>query len=269
MSEVPEISARRTVGLRDIPRVLLAPRQVFARVEDVPAWRWPLLILLTVVTLIGYATVQTGLIDREIDRQVQTQMAEIDRIQRDVVERSTLRELYDQQHKQGEFLKLLTRMRVIVAEPVQALATALLVAAGLYGVTALTGRKTEWHTLLTICVLAGFVDALRLLAMLALRLYTRTLDVDTSPALLLRLLPPGTGGNARALALAAGLLTGLDPFRMWYWAIVIVGLAASAQLPGWRAWLTCGLCWLMAAGGRGGMAVLMLLGVPESGAPPG
>jgi hypothetical protein len=46
---------------------LLTPRQVFARIEDVPAWRWSLLILLTTVTLIGYATVETGLIDRAID----------------------------------------------------------------------------------------------------------------------------------------------------------------------------------------------------------
>ena len=269
VSEVSESVARRTVGVQDILRVLLAPRQVFARVEDVPAWRWPLLILLTVVTLIGYATVQTGLIDREVDRQVQAQMAEIDRTQRDVVERSALRELYDQQHKAGEFMKLLTRMRAIVVEPVQALATVLLVAAGLYGLTALTGRKAEWHTLLTICVLAGFADALRLLVVLGLRLYTHVLDVDTSLALLLRLLPPATGRIPPTLALEAGLLTALDPFRMWYWAIVVIGLAASAQLPGWRAWVACGLCWLMAGGGRGGMDALVLLSMQNSGAPPG
>ena len=267
MSELPEIVVRRTVGLRDIPRVLVAPRQVFARVEDVRAWGWPLLILLTLVTLIGYATVETGLIDREVDRGVRARIAELDRTQRDVVERSALRDLYDNEIKQGEFEKLLKRMGVIVAEPLQALAVALLVAALLYGVTALTGRKAEWHTLLTICVFAGFIDALRLLVMLALQLYQHTLEVDTSLALLMRWVPAGVGGNATARAVTASLLTALDPFRVWYWAVVIVGLAASSQLPGWRAWLTCGLCWLAGAATRCGLAVATLPGVIGGGPP--
>ncbi len=250
-------SGRRTVGLRDIPLVLVTPRRVFARVEDVPAWGWPLLTLLVLVTVIGYAKVQTGLIDREVDRAVQDRIAELDRAQRDIVERSKLREQYEQVRKQGEFEKLLTRMRVIVAEPGSALATALLVAAVLYGATALTGRKPEWHTLLTICVLAGFIDALRLLVGLALMLQYRSLEVDTSLALLVRLLVPAEDVSPRTLAAASGLLTALDPFRIWYWLVAIVGLSVTSQLPGWRAWLTCGLCWLAAAGSRCGLELAM------------
>jgi hypothetical protein len=266
---MPEIVTRRTVGIRDIPRVLVAPRRVFARVEDVRAWAWPLLILLTMVTLIGYATVETGLIDREVDRAVRSSLAEIDRAQRDVVERSALRDLYDQAYKEGQFKKLLQRIGVIIAEPVQALTVALLVAAVLYGVTALTGRKAEWHTLLTICVLAGFIDALRLLVILILQLCYRTLDVDTSLALLLPWLPGGLSGNATQRAATMGLLSALDPFRVWYWVVVIVGLAASAQLPGWRAWLACGLCWLAAAGGRSALVALPTMMMGSGGATPG
>jgi len=252
--EVPHVVTRRTVGLRDIPRVWLAPRRVFARVEDVSAWGWPLIVLLTVVTLIGYATVETGLIDRVVDDKVAAALADIDRTRRDVVERSNLRELYDQEYKQGEFEKLLRRMGVVVAEPTRTLAGALLVAAVLYGVTALSGRKAEWHTLLTICVLAGFVDALRLLLVLGLRLSYRVLDVDTSAALLLRLQPPNAAVPEPGQVGLAGLLTAVDPFRMWYWALVFIGLTTTAQLSRWRAGLTCGLCWLVAAGVRGAMA---------------
>lgn len=261
-----EAASRRTVGLRDIPLVFLAPRRLLARVEDVTAWGWPFAVLLAVVTLIGYATIQTGLIDREVDRQVRQRMAEIDQQQRDVVQRSELRDLYDRELKTGEFEKLLTRMRVVGAQPATALATALLVAAVLYGVVALTGRKPEWHTLLTICVYAGFIDALRLLVTLALMLSYRTLEVDTSLALLLRLRPMSESSSPAATAMISGLLTALDPFRVWYWLVVGLGLSGAAQLPGWRAWVAGSICWLAGAGGRGALAVATLPGVMGSAA---
>ena len=262
MSDPLVVVARRTVGLRDIPLVLLAPGRLFARVEDVAAWGWPLVVLLTLVTLIGYATVQTGLIDREIDTEVAQQIAAIDGQQRDVVERSALREMYDKEHKAGEFTKLLTRIRVIVMEPVQALAAALLVATIFYGATALTGRKPEWHTLLTICVFVGFIDALRLLVTLALMLLYRTLEVDTSLAVVIGLLSPGQWSSPTVRAVLTGLLTAVDPFRIWYWLAAIVGLSATAQLPGWRAGLVGGLCWLGAAGTQCALALAPVLSAP-------
>ena len=252
-----DVATRRTVGVRDIPLILLSPRRLFARVEDVAAWGWPLAILLTFVTLIGYATVQTGLIDREVDRRVNRRIALIDATQRDVVERSALSELYAKQHKQGEFEKLLSRIQVIVAEPAKALAAALLTAALLYGVVALTGRKPEWHSLLTICVYAGFIDALRLLMTLILMLRYETLEVYTSLApLTVRLLNLETAETAR-VASVWGALTAVDPFRIWYWIIIVVGLSLTAQLRGWRAWLICTLCWLFGTATRVGMAVAL------------
>lgn len=234
---------------------MLAPRRLFARVEDVTAWGWPLLVLLATVTLIGYAMVQTGLIDREVDRQVAAAIARIDGTQRDVVERSALREMYAEEHKMGEFKKLLTRMQVVVAEPAKALASVLLIAAVLYGVVALTGRKPEWHTLLTICVFAAFIDALRLLVLLVLMLHHGTLDVHTSLAMLPRFMAGREGAEPVALAALSGLLTAVDPFRIWFWLAVIVGLKTTAQLSGWRAWATCVLCWLIPAGARCALSV--------------
>jgi len=255
LSKLRDAATRRTVGVRDIPLVLLAPRRLFARVEDVAAYGWPLVILLTAVTLIGYATVQTGLIDREIDRQVDESIARLESEQRDVVERSALREMYQDEYELGEFRKLLTRIQVIAAEPAKVLGVTLLVAAVLYGVVALTGRKPEWHTLLTICVFAAFIDVLRLLTIVVLMLRYETLEVDTSLALLARLMARENGAGAMSLAVASGSLSALDPFRIWFWLVVVIGLSATAQLPGWRAWVTCSLCWLVASGIRCGLAV--------------
>jgi hypothetical protein len=256
----------RSVGVRDIPVALLVPRRVFARVEDVAVWRWPLLVLLAAVTLIGYATVQTGLIDRQIDGRVRDRLAQIDREQHDVLELSALRDMYEEERKKGEFEKLLARIQVVVAEPVSALAWVLLIAAVLYGVVALTGRKPEWHTLLTVCVFAAFIDVLRLLMTLALRLRYGTLEVDTSLALLTRFLAKADGADPLAVAALSGLLSALDPFRVWFWLAVIVGLSATTQLRGWRVWLTCSLCWLTAAGARSALAVAAIGNVTSGGA---
>lgn len=254
MSASLAASSRRTIGLGDIPRVLIAPRRVFARVEDVAAYGWSLLILLALVTLIGYAKVETGLIDREVDRAVNERIAAIERMQHNVVERSARAELYKQHREMGEFMKLLTRMRVIVLEPATALATALLVSAVLYGVVALSGRKPEWHTLMTVCVLAGFVDAFRLLIGLVLMLLHGSLAVDTSLSPVAGFFAVEGGPSPTALAAMSGALTGLDPFRIWYWALIIIGVWTTAQLRGWRAWLVCVLGWLIGAGVRSALA---------------
>jgi hypothetical protein len=255
LAELLGVATRRTVGLRDIPLVLLSPRRLFARIEDVAAWGWPLLCLLTFVTLTGYATAQTGLIDRAVQRRVQQRIAQIDKIQRDVVERSALRELYERERKKGAFENLLTRIQVVLAEPAKALAAVLLVAAVLYGVVALTGRKPEWHTLLTICVYAGFIDALRLLIVLLLMLRYQTLEVYTSLAPLTRQLVDVDACSPAVAITVWGVLSALDPLRIWFWIVIIIGLSVTTQLRGWRAWLVCTVCWLIAAATRTGLVV--------------
>lgn len=266
LSETPHAATHRPVGVRDIPLVLVAPRRLFARAEDVAAYGWPLVVLLTAVTLIGYATVETGLIDREVERRVRGRIAQLEQQQLDVVERSALREMYAKEYKKGEFERLLTRIQVVVAEPVKVLAALLLIAALLYAVVALTGRKPEWHTLMTICVFAGFIETLRLLMRLVLMLRYETLEAETSLAPLIWITTSGESADPVVLSALSGLLSATDPFRIWFWLAVIVGLSVTAQLRGWRAWLTCGLCWLIGAGARCGLAVAAAQGAAGGGA---
>jgi hypothetical protein len=260
-----QATSSRSVGLRDILLVLWAPGRVFARTEDVPAYGWPLVVLLTSVTVIGYATVQTGLISREVDRQVRERIAVIESQQRDVVERSALREMYKKEYQKGEFEKLLARIQVVVAEPIKALASTLLIAAVLYGAVAMTGHKPEWQTLLTICVFAGFVWVLRSLLVLLLMLKFRTLEVDTSLALLARVFAGGEKADPVTVAALSGGLSAIDPFRAWYWLVVILGMSVTTQLRGWRAWGVCVLCWLATAGARAALAVALVLRAAGSG----
>lgn len=243
-----------------MPLVWVAPRRLFERVEDVPTYAWALLVLLLAVTGLGYASVQTGLIDREIDRGVAERIALIDQTQRDVVERSALREQYEQQRKQGEFEKTLARINAVVTGPLGMLAGTLAVAAVLYGLVALQGRKAEWHTLMNICVFAGFIELLRQVATLALMMRFRTLEIDTSLAPLAAAAVERFALSAQSAAALAGALTGADPFRVWYWSAVAIGLRVTSQVTGWRAAAICVTCWLFGAAARSGLAYAMHAG---------
>lgn len=253
---------RRTVTSVDVPWALFAPRTVFARVEDVPAYGWALVLLLVAMAGVGFATVETGLIDREVDRQVQAEIAKLEQTQADVVERSALSKMMADTRKGGEFLRLMARAQVVIARPLGTLATVLLIPAMLYGIVALTGRKPEWHALLTICVFASFVDVVAEAVRLGLMLNFRTLEVETSLAVVTRFMNSEAEGAAKKIAALSGLLSAIDPFRLWFWMVMIAGLKSTAQLRGWKVWATCVLFWLSAAGVR---AALQVATMPRPG----
>jgi len=251
----PSPRRRSTIGVWDVPVALVAPKRVFARVEDVGAYGWTLVWLLTAVTLLGFALIETGLVDREVDRDVQVRIAELEKTQADIVERSALSKLIEDAKQEGEFDRLMTRVAVIGANPLLTLATVLLIPAALYGFVALTGRKPEWHTLVTICVFASFADVLGELTRLVLMLRHQTLDVYTSLALLTQSGDFGSNLHGPAAVAVPAMLSSFDPFRVWFWLLMAVGLTTTSQVRGWKAWATCFGFWLIAAMVRTGVAV--------------
>ena len=72
-------AAPKSLGLRHALLVFAAPRAVFARVEDSGAYGWAMVLLLGLVTLAGVAKVQTGLIDRDVDFNTETKLAQLER----------------------------------------------------------------------------------------------------------------------------------------------------------------------------------------------
>ncbi len=250
-----------TLRVWDTPLVWLAPRRLFARVEDVATFGWPLAILLLCVTLVGHATVQTGLIERDVERSVAERIALIDQTQRDVLDRSALRTLYDEQRKQGEFEKTMARLMAIAAQPVGVLASTLLIAAVLFGAVAMSGRKPEWNTLLNLCVYAGFIELLRLAATLAMRIRFRTLEADTSLSPVGAWLANAWKLDPEPAAALIGALGSADPFRVWFWWVVWIGLCTTRQLPPFRGALVCVFCWLTGAA----TSVLLAMGTMGAG----
>jgi len=229
------------LGLRHAVQVLAAPRSVFERAEDTGAYGWALMALLVLVFLIGNAEVQTGLIDRGVDLRTEEGLAKLEKEQGHLLDRVELRDRMVGIRKTGEFHKMLSRVGVMVFSPVYFMASFLLISAGMYAVVALTGRKPEFHTLMSICVYAGCVEVVSLIVRLAMVLYYRTGDVDTSFAMLAE---PGT----------ATWLAAVDPFRIWFWVLVGLGLVVTRQLSRRMAVVTCLLLALVAGGARVGFS---------------
>ncbi|QDV90083.1 Yip1 domain protein [Phycisphaerae bacterium RAS2] len=226
LADVTGHEESRRPGLADAPVVFAAPASLFRRVEDTATYAWTLAVLLIFMTLVGYLRVQTGLVDRVVDLQTERELAVLESAQRDLVDRVALRDEMDSVRKNGEFMKLVGRLKAIVATPVSLLVSILFVSSMLFAAVALTGRKPEYHTLMNICVFAGFIDlageALQLLMMLAYR----TTQVGTS---LDMLLPPGK----------APYLAGIDPMAIWYWIVVFIGVTVTQQLSRRAALTAC------------------------------
>jgi len=224
-------------GVRHILLVITSPSALFRRIEDTGAYGWTLITLLTMVTLIGYAQVQTGLIDSVVDQKTEQQLAELEKTQLNLVDAAEFKERMEDIRKQGEFTKLMTRMGAVIASPAYMLASALLIASCLYAAVALTGRKPEYHTLLSICVYSAFVELVAYALRLAMMLGYRTIDVDTSLGM---------------LSASKGLLwlVAIDPFRIWFWVLVAIGATVTRQLSRRMAIVSCVLLCLVGMGLR-------------------
>ena len=229
------------LGVRHSILVYGSPRVLFSRVVDTGAYGWTLVTLLGMVTLIGYVEVQTGLIDRVVDEQTEQSLTQLEESQGHLIDRIELRDRMESIRKSGEFNKLLFRLGKIVFAPSYWLASFLIIASILYAVVALTGRKPEYQTLMSICVYSGFVVLVAAVVRIAMVLSYRTTDVDTSLGMMV---PPG----------AASPLVAVDPFRIWFWVLVAIGLTVTRQLSRRTAIVCCVSMGLMASGVRIAMA---------------
>ena len=231
-----------SVGLCHAAMMFVAPRAVFERIAERGTYGWVLATLILLTALIGWATVQTGLIDRQVDRRTFQALAELEREQIDVLSRTELSEQLQSVCKAAEFTKLLARGAAVVAAPIGLAASVTLIAALLFGVVALAGNKADFPALMAVCVYSAVVDLLAAGLRLAMMMFYRTIEVDTSLGLLV-----GSSEGTRTLKM---ILSGIDPFRAWFWVLLATGLVVTGQLSRRAAWVTCVIFWLIAAAVR-------------------
>ena len=237
MDEIIQTQLTGPVRLRDALWIYSAPKTVFGRIDDSGGFGWALVTLLALVTLIGYAQVQTGLIDLVVDVRTEERLVALEKTQLHLVDRIEFQEKLETLRKTGEFDKMTQRIVAVIASPAFMLTSILLIASCLYAAVALSGRKPEYNTLVSICVYAAFVELMAYGLRLGLMLYHRTIDVDTSLAGLV---------DSKAFA----WLGAIDPFRIWFWVLVVIGLTVTQQLSRRIAVVSCTLLCLLATGVR-------------------
>lgn len=240
-------SQETTLGVRHALLVYSSPSALFRRIEDTGAYGWALVVLLGLVTLVGYVQVQTGLLNRLVDERTNIRMRQIEDDRANLVDRGQLREVMENARQQGEFSKTIARLWVIVVSPVKMLAEYLLIAASLYAVVALTGRKPEYHTLMSICVYSGFIELIAYVLRVCMMMYYGTINIDTSLALLA---DPGRGT----------VLAALDPFLIWFWILVALGLIVTQQLSRRMAIVSCSMLCIATMGLRVGVSFAAAMG---------
>ncbi len=233
--------------------VFTTPGKLFSRVEDTGQYGSTLIVMLGLAMLLGFAQVQTGLIERSVDQQTELALANIETTQAALIDRVELRDRMDKVRKEGEFNKTIFRIGAVVATPVYFLATFLLIASILYAVVALTGRKPEYHTLMSICVFAGLIELVGVALQLAMMVTYQTGSVSTSLGMFDPIGKPT-------------ILSAIDPFRLWFWVLVGVGVAVTQQLSRRMAIVTCVLCAVIATAVRAAPVIVAQMQTQMQGA---
>jgi hypothetical protein len=211
--------------LRDLVRLYTSPTALFA---DLARWNRSaaaLLLLMLLHAVFAVGLVSTRVQDFEIDTATQKAINQYanqphsDESAEDVNRALTALE------KGAVFYKLVARVLLVMGGPVRVAAVAGLLASVLFVVVALRGAaKPDFHLLAAVAVFAAYAEVPRLAVRLFLVSQLQVTRVETSLAAFV---------SAPHVSLPLYLLLRrLDPFDLWYWVLVGLGVWKTGQLSG-------------------------------------
>ncbi len=209
-------------ALRNILELYIAPGAMFGRLPQQHRSALPLLILILAEFGISLAILSTGVIDYEIDwlteRSWKDQVQVDDRA--DPIE--TEQKRAEHIEKQKTFSKQLARVMLLGGRPLWLLIEIGLLTVPLFAAVALRGGKPDLPLLAEIGVFAQFVEIPRQLLCLWLIAQLQVTRIETSAAVLV---------NSKTVNLGMYiLLRRLDPFVLWFWLLVLLGVWKTKQL---------------------------------------
>lgn len=207
-------------ALRDLMHVLVAPGALFARLPLQHRSLLPCLILISLEIIISFGVVSTGVVDHEIDVNAERDWKPSPGDPESPVEREQQRA--SAVEKQKIFNKRIARVRLYGGRALLLVVEVGLLMVPLFGAVALRGGKPNLPLLAEVGVWAHFAEVGRRLFCLWLVAQLQVTRIETSAAALV---------NTPAVGLAAYiLLRRLDPFVLWYWLLVMLGVWKTRQL---------------------------------------
>jgi hypothetical protein len=241
-----------TAGLAgDVLCLYFHPGTLFRRLPVVNRATQVLLALAAFQVLYAVAVLSTGVHDYELDRQTQHAVARGRlKLQGAGEEEKQLAGSLDALEKEAGFYKVLNRIGLVAGGPLRLWAAAGLLSGALFLVVALRGRQPDYRLLLGVSAFAACVEVPRLLLELLLVSQLHVSRVELSAAAFVS--SPDVGLAEYVLLLR------LDPFAVWFWALIGVGLYATGQLSRRAAVVTAVALALVAAAGQAAVDVLSL-----------
>jgi hypothetical protein len=251
----PEISSPAGGLFTDLVRLFTSPGALFADLPVVNRAGGALLVLVAAHLVAAALLVSTHVTDYEISaRAEQESNRAAEQLKGDENSEELARAL-EAQDKKAVFDKLFARVLLFVGGPLRLLIGIATVASLLFLTVALWGTgKADFRLLWGVVVFASCVELPRLAVRVILVAGVHATRVDTSLAAFL----PGPRAGLAAFL----LLRRFDPFEVWYWALVGLGLWKTGQLSGRRALVVALVLGLLAALVQGCLDVGLFVDVP-------
>jgi hypothetical protein len=210
--------------LLDLLQLFFQPGVFFKRLPRISHHSSALLLLILFQVLLGTGVLSTGVVEYEL--AVQTQQ-EYGRVAWRLDEEQMVGQAdaaLDNVEKEAVLRRLLVRLDWLVARPLSLLGGLLLTAALLFGLVSLEGRKANFSLLFAVAIYAAYALVFRMGLVLFLTWQKQTTHVEFSLAAWL-------SGRDVGLPMYL-LLRRLEPFALWHWVLLGLGLWKTGQMSG-------------------------------------
>jgi hypothetical protein len=227
--EPPRGPAPQPGGLaKDVLRLYTRPGALFADLPQNNRSARALLVLLALYVLYAALVLSTRVPDYEIQARAQKDINRSAEQLKGEDNSEDLTRAVEGLEKQAVFNRVFSRILLLLGGPTRLLCGVGLLSSVLFLAVSFWGSaKPDFAQLAGVVIFASFAAVPGLLVRLLLISQVQTMRVETSAAVLLP--DPHVGLGAYLL------LRRLDPFEVWYWSLVGLGLWKTGQMSGRRA----------------------------------
>lgn len=230
--------------IADIAHLYFSPRTLFDYLPRCNRLTGAMVVLLVVESLCGWAAFTTRVMQFEIDGKTYHDVAVFQKQHEGDEEFEIVTAGTDSLFKGGEFSKQLLRVWLVLGRPALNIALIGMLAGTWFVIVALTVGKPNYQLLAGVVAFAWLVEIPELMLRVYLLRATEASRVETSLAAFATGPEIGLAGYI--------LLRRLNPFVLWFWSLIGLGIWRSGQMGGrkvilWTLFLAL-LCGVLAAG---------------------
>jgi hypothetical protein len=236
---------RRAAGgfvLLDALRLLVSPGELFAHLAESNRYFQALLLLIFFHVLFGAAVLSTGSVDHEVALRNEERFGRAALSLQTSPHGESTNLAMESVRKEAAFTKVMVQLDWLVGGFLRQLLTLTATTGFLFVAVSLAGRRADLSLLMAIVTFSLYTEIVRMAVALFLIWQSKATQVDISSAVWFH----GTDVGLPAYL----MLRRLDPFKIWYWYLLGLGLWKTGQLSIWPACRTVLLLAVITVAGR-------------------